>query len=80
MSITIYVPQDAVALGLGANRVARAIFKGAEARGLDLRIVRTGTRGLLWLEPMVEVATPAGKAMKRVCVDGPVFDATTVFA
>ncbi len=31
MSITIYVPQDAVALGLGANRVARALFKGAEA-------------------------------------------------
>lgn len=27
----------------------------------------------------VEVITPAGKAMKRVCVDGPVFDATTVF-
>ena len=61
MSITLYVPQDAVALGLGANRVARAIFAGAEARGLDVRIVRTGTRGLLWLEPMVEVATPEGR-------------------
>ena len=61
MSITVYVPQDAVALGLGANRVARAIFAGAEARGLDVRIVRTGTRGLLWLEPMVEVATPEGR-------------------
>ncbi|WP_232630224.1 formate dehydrogenase beta subunit [Methylobacterium sp. Leaf118] len=61
MSITITVPQDAVALGLGANRVARAIVSGAEARGLDVRIVRTGTRGLLWLEPMVEVATPDGR-------------------
>lgn len=28
----------------------------------------------------VEVQTPAGPAMKRVCVDGPVFDASTVFA
>jgi len=28
---------------------------------------------------VVEVSTPAGKAMKRVCVDGPVFDAATVF-
>ncbi|HVH84878.1 MAG TPA: dihydroorotate dehydrogenase electron transfer subunit [Steroidobacteraceae bacterium] len=27
----------------------------------------------------VEVRTPAGPAMKRVCVDGPVFDAYTVF-
>lgn len=61
MSITVFVPQDAVALGLGANRVARGIFSGAEARGLDLRIVRTGTRGMLWLEPMVEVATPEGR-------------------
>ncbi|QIJ77014.1 formate dehydrogenase [Methylobacterium sp. NI91] len=61
MSITVFVPQDAVALGLGANRVARAILSGAEARGLDLRIVRTGTRGMLWLEPMVEMATPEGR-------------------
>ena len=28
---------------------------------------------------VVEVQTDAGPAMKRVCVDGPVFDATTVF-
>ncbi|MES9812989.1 MAG: dihydroorotate dehydrogenase electron transfer subunit [Candidatus Thiodiazotropha sp.] len=29
---------------------------------------------------VVEVQTPQGPAMKRVCVDGPVFDAQTVFA
>jgi dihydroorotate dehydrogenase electron transfer subunit len=29
---------------------------------------------------VVEVATPKGPAMKRVCVDGPVFDAYSVFA
>ena len=28
---------------------------------------------------VVEVQTDAGPAMKRVCVDGPIFDATTVF-
>ncbi|KAB1073960.1 formate dehydrogenase beta subunit [Methylobacterium planeticum] len=61
MSITLYVPRDAVALGLGANRVARALFAGAERRGLDIKIVRTGSRGLFWLEPMVEVATPEGR-------------------
>jgi dihydroorotate dehydrogenase electron transfer subunit len=27
----------------------------------------------------VPVRTPAGPAMKRVCVDGPVFDAYAVF-
>jgi dihydroorotate dehydrogenase electron transfer subunit len=26
----------------------------------------------------VEINTPEGAAMKRVCVDGPVFDAATV--
>ncbi|WP_375407872.1 formate dehydrogenase beta subunit [uncultured Methylobacterium sp.] len=61
MSITIYVPRDAVALGLGANRVAKAIAVGTERRGLDVEIVRTGSRGLLWLEPMVEVGTPEGR-------------------
>jgi len=61
MSVTVYVPRDAVALGLGANKVARAIFAGAERRGLDVTIVRTDTRGMLWLEPMVEVGTAEGR-------------------
>ncbi len=61
MSVTVCVPRDMVALGLGANQVARAIFNGAEQSGLDVQVVRTGTRGLLWLEPMVEVDTPAGR-------------------
>ena len=61
MSVTIYLPRDAVALGLGANRVAQALHTGATRRGLDITIVRTGSRGLLWLEPMVEVATPEGR-------------------
>ena len=61
MSVTLYVPRDAVALGLGANRVARALFAGAERRGLDVTIVRTGSRGMLWLEPMVEVGTAEGR-------------------
>ncbi|SDN57501.1 formate dehydrogenase beta subunit [Methylobacterium phyllostachyos] len=61
MSVTLYVPRDAVALGLGANKVARALFAGAERRGLDVTIVRTGSRGLAWLEPMVEVGTQEGR-------------------
>ena len=30
-------------------------------RGIAIDLVRTGTRGMLWLEPLVEVATPAGR-------------------
>ncbi len=61
MTVTLFVPRDAVAIGLGADRVARALSAGAARRGLDVAIVRTGSRGLFWLEPMVEVATPEGR-------------------
>ncbi|MHB1273213.1 MAG: formate dehydrogenase beta subunit [Rhodanobacter sp.] len=57
MSITVYVPRDAGALSLGAEAVATAIAAEARQRKVDVRIVRNGSRGLYWLEPMVEVAT-----------------------
>ncbi|MFM7786111.1 MAG: formate dehydrogenase, partial [Gammaproteobacteria bacterium] len=55
MSVRICVPCDAIALSLGADDVADAISAGAAARGLGVEIVRTGSRGLFWLEPLVEV-------------------------
>ena len=61
MSTTVFVPSDSSALAVGAGEVAQAIAETAEARGEDVRIVRNGSRGLLWLEPMIEVATPAGR-------------------
>ncbi len=57
----IYVPQDAVARALGADAVATAIQQQATERGLPLTVVRNGSRGLSWLEPLVEVATPQGR-------------------
>lgn len=60
-SVTIFVPCDAAALSVGAEAVARAIAAEAEKRNVPVRIVRNGTRGLLWLEPLVEVATPRGR-------------------
>ncbi|MGE8636549.1 MAG: formate dehydrogenase, partial [Achromobacter piechaudii] len=59
--IVIYVPRDAAALAMDADAVAREIERVADARGQSVQIVRNGSRGLLWLEPMVEVATPAGR-------------------
>jgi formate dehydrogenase iron-sulfur subunit len=56
VKITVYVPGDAAALALGADAVAEAIATGAAARGVDLRLVRNGSRGMVWLEPLVEVA------------------------
>jgi formate dehydrogenase iron-sulfur subunit len=61
MSITIYVPRDSAALAVGADRVAGRIADEAAARQLDIQLVRNGSRGLFWLEPLVEVATPQGR-------------------
>ena len=61
MTITVFVPCDAAALAVGADKVAAAISREIEARGVDARVVRNGSRGLLWLEPMVEVRTEHGR-------------------
>ena len=61
MTARIYVPGDSGALALGAGKVAQAVEKEIEARRLDAEVVRNGSRGLYWLEPMVEVETAAGR-------------------
>jgi formate dehydrogenase iron-sulfur subunit len=57
----IYVPDDSGALALGAEKVAAAIAAELADRGIAARVVRNGSRGLYWLEPMVEVQTDAGR-------------------
>jgi len=59
--ITVYVPCDASAVSLGADDVARAIRAEADRSKAEVRIIRNGSRGMFWLEPMVEVATPQGR-------------------
>ncbi|MEO8387119.1 NADH-ubiquinone oxidoreductase-F iron-sulfur binding region domain-containing protein [Polaromonas sp.] len=61
MSLKIYVPRDSAALAVGADEVAAAIAAEAAKRGIDIELVRNGSRGLFWLEPMVEVVTGAGR-------------------
>ena len=59
--VKVYVPRDAAALGVGAEDTARAIAEEAARRHVDIELIRNGSRGLLWLEPLVEVATLAGR-------------------
>ena len=61
MSTRIYISRDSGALCVGAEEVATAFGKAFEKRGLEVEIVRTGSRGLYWLEPLVEVARPEGR-------------------
>ncbi len=76
MSTRIYVPRDATALALGAEATALAIAREAEKRGLEIHIVRNGSRGAFFVEPLVEVETGAGRIAY-----GPVFerDVATLF-
>ena len=55
MSTTIYIPRDATAIALGSDATARAIIDEAKKRNIELRIVRNGSRGAFFLEPMIEV-------------------------
>ena len=56
-----YVPADSSALAVGADKVAAAIAAEAHRRGEEVEIVRTGSRGLFWLEPLVEIDSPQGR-------------------
>jgi formate dehydrogenase iron-sulfur subunit len=57
----IYIPADSGALALGAEKVAKAIASELAERGIEAKIVRNGSRGAYFLEPMVEVATANGR-------------------
>ncbi|HLM41843.1 MAG TPA: formate dehydrogenase, partial [Microvirga sp.] len=57
----IFISQDAASLALGSSRLARAIADLAAQQGIAVEVVRTGSRGLFWLEPLVEVDTARGR-------------------
>jgi formate dehydrogenase iron-sulfur subunit len=57
----VFVPSDSAALAVGAEGVARTLRATAETRKLKLDIVRTGSRGMHWLEPLIEVETAQGR-------------------
>jgi formate dehydrogenase iron-sulfur subunit len=61
VTIRVYVPKDSAARSVGADLVALAIQTESAKRGINISIVRNGSRGALWLEPLVEVVTPEGR-------------------
>lgn len=63
MTIHIYVPRDTTAIARGADRVARAIEDYAHRTGRDIKLVRNSSRGMYWLEPLVEVDGTDGRRL-----------------
>lgn len=60
-SIKVYVPQDSASKSVGADRVAKELLTHSKKLGIDIQLVRNGSRGMLWLEPLVEVETKDGR-------------------
>lgn len=61
LATKIFVPRDAAAIAMGADALVDAITQEAQRRKQDIIIVRNGSRGLLWLETLVEIETPSGR-------------------
>lgn len=61
MNVSVYIPRETTAQSLGAEQVVSAIQREGAAHGADLNLIRNGSRGLFWLEPLVEVATREGR-------------------
>jgi formate dehydrogenase iron-sulfur subunit len=59
--VTVFVPRDSAARSVGADDVHDAIVAAAARTGRAVRTVRTGSRGMLWLEPLVEVDAGSGR-------------------
>ncbi|MCB1484065.1 MAG: formate dehydrogenase, partial [Hyphomicrobiaceae bacterium] len=72
--VTIYVPRDAAALSVGADEVAAAIAAEAAKHKQEVKIVRNGSRGMLFLEPLVEVETSKGRVAYGPVTPGDVAD------
>ncbi|WP_130908084.1 formate dehydrogenase beta subunit [Pseudomonas sp. Sample_16] len=58
---TLYLPCDSLARAVGADEVSTALITQAQERNLPLALQRTSSRGLYWLEPLLEMDTPQGR-------------------
>ncbi len=77
MRLRVFIPGDSGAVSVGADEVAATLVELAKTSDKNIELKRTGSRGLYWLEPLVEVETPQGRVAY-----GPVKpeDARSVFA
>lgn len=55
MRTRIYVPRETAAISVGADDVAIAIARYAKENKHSIELIRNGSWGATWLEPMVEV-------------------------
>ncbi|MFZ4964807.1 formate dehydrogenase beta subunit [Pseudomonas sp. Mn2068] len=61
MMPSLYLPADSLARAVGADEVAAALAAQARERHLPQELHRTSSRGLYWLEPLLEIDSPQGR-------------------
>lgn len=59
--VTIYVPRETAAVSLGADEIAVAIAARTHKANTEIKLVRNGSRGMSWLEPLIEVEGADGR-------------------
>ena len=57
----LFVPKDTGACSLGADEVALKLEYYFESHDIAIQVVRNGSRGLYWLEPLIEIETAEGR-------------------
>lgn len=75
----IYLPRETTALSLHAEELVDALAKEASARNIGLNIIRTGSRGAAWLEPLLEIENPDNTTERIAYGPVQVSDVTTLF-
>jgi len=59
--VKVFIPADTTSCALGADEVAAEVARQAQSRGLEIEIIRNGSRGAFWLEPLVEIESDHGR-------------------
>ena len=59
--IKLFVPRDTTACSLGSDEVAHRLEQYFDQHEMNIDIVRNGSRGLYWLEPMIEIDSDKGR-------------------
>jgi formate dehydrogenase iron-sulfur subunit len=61
VTIKIYIARETSARSVGADDIAQQLQALTRQAGLDIEIIRHGSRGMTWLEPLLEVETEQGR-------------------
>jgi formate dehydrogenase iron-sulfur subunit len=72
--VKVFIPADTTACALGADDLAAEVTRQAQGRGMEIEIIRNGSRGAFWLEPLLEIESDHGRIAFGPVTADDVFD------